>query len=195
MKKLALAVVFCFVAVPAFAEEKMAKDAKTEAKGEMKDMKAEAKGGEAAGGMGFMPRKVTKEDKKGIEAMFKAREEAMMKGDMAAVAATTDFPVFMVTDDSKGMVVSDTWTQDKWMKTMEASMKNMPKDMKMQHSRKYEFLTDSLAIVHDTASTTMGGKKMSWKGAELVVLKDGKWLVKAEMEGGWGDMAKSQGNM
>jgi hypothetical protein len=49
-------------------------------------------------------------------------------------------------------------------------------------------LTDSLAQVVSEYSMTMGGHKMSWKSSELLVRKNGKWLIKTMTEGGWGDM-------
>ena len=33
----------------------------------------------------------------------------------------------------------------------------------------------------------MGKTTMTWKNAQTVVLKDGKWMVKSMVEGGWGD--------
>jgi len=190
MTRLAVAAACCLWAATALAQDKMkTPGAPAKAKSEMKTEMG------AGAGMGWMPRKVTHEDKKGIEEMLTQDEAAWMKGDMAGVAANVDFPVYMVTDDSKGMVYTDAWTKDQWMKEMADAMKNMPKDMKMKHNRKYMFLTDDMAIVYDNMSATMGKQKMSWNSAELVVKKNGKWMIKSMMEGGWGDMAKAKGTM
>jgi hypothetical protein len=35
---------------------------------------------------------------------------------------------------------------------------------------------------------TMGKKSVTSRNTSILVRKDGKWLVKAMMEGGWGDM-------
>src|SRR5215467_5998074 len=43
------------------------------------------------------------QDKKEIAAFLKEMDELEKKGDMAAVLARIDFPVTMMTDDSKGM--------------------------------------------------------------------------------------------
>src|SRR5262245_37369978 len=131
MKKIALAVVVCFVSYSAFAADPKAPAAAPEAKA----------GGEAM--MGWQPRKITKEkeNKKSLEALFKAEEDAMKSGDMNAMAALVDFPVTMVTDDSGGNVMITTWDKDTYMKEMSESMKGMPKDMQMKSDRKVEFLT------------------------------------------------------
>ena len=58
---------------------------------------------------GWVPRKITKEqqDKKEIAALFKAMHEAGKNGDLNAAAALVDYPVLMVTDDSKGEATAD----------------------------------------------------------------------------------------
>jgi hypothetical protein len=152
----------------------------------------DAKGTATTNGMsGWTPRKVTHEDKKGIDAMLNQSEKAWKTGDIAATAALVDFPVYMVTDNSKGVVSTDTWTKDQYMTSMTEAMKNMPKDMKVKHNRKYDFLTDDMAMVYDNATMTMGKQTMNVRSASLVIKKDGKWMVKSMMEGGWGDsMAK-----
>src|SRR5207249_3432282 len=54
--------------------------------------------------MGPLSRKVTKEDKKGVDELYKKSEEAWKKGDVNALAELVDFPVIMLSDDSKGEV-------------------------------------------------------------------------------------------
>src|SRR5829696_4600227 len=54
--------------------------------------------------VGPMSRKVTKEDKKGIDELYKAAEDSMKKGDVTAFADLVDFPAIMLSDDSKGQV-------------------------------------------------------------------------------------------
>ena len=60
----------------------------------------------------------------------------------------------------------------------------------MRHKLTIFVLTDSLASVADEWSHTMGKKTRSGRASSLLVRKDGKWLVKAMMEGGWGDAMK-----
>lgn len=155
----------------------------------------------AAGDMqatGWTPRKVTKKDDKALDAFYKQYEETMMKGDMTAQAAMVDFPVFMATDDSKGMVSAGTYNKEQYVKMMEASMKAMPKmspeDMKKQAKetkRSYEWLTDTMVMVTTNCSMKMGNEKIPTKGTELLINKDGKWMVKSMVQGGWGEMMKS----
>jgi hypothetical protein len=185
MKKLLVLSVVALSSV-AFAQDKK------EMKGEMK---ADAKAAHMP--HGYTPRKVTKEDKKGIEAMFKAMEAAEMKGDMNAAMEHIDFPVYMMTDNSQGKVMSDSWTKEKYAKMMTDAMAQMPKDHAMKppkHNFKYFFLTDTMAIVTDQKTMHMGKEKMPVRSAMTVIQKDGKWMVKTMAEGGWGDSMGTGGS-
>ena len=51
-----------------------------------------------------------KKDKKELEAFGKAFEAAAMKGDVEAMAGMVDFPVIMLTDNSKGVFSSNEMT-------------------------------------------------------------------------------------
>lgn len=179
MMKLALAACCC-LSLSALAADKMAAPA------------APAKTAEVKAPMTFTPRKVTTEDKKGIEAMYAAHEAACMKGEWETAAASVDFPIYMVTDNAKGEVWAANWDRKQWIDDMTASMNAMPKDAKMKHDRKYTFLTNEMAMVSDTVTGTMGSKKETWKSAGLVVKKDGKWMMKSMIEGGWGDMPSAK---
>lgn len=143
--------------------------------------------------MGGASRAPKKEDKKGIDELYKAAEEAMKKGDVNASADLVDFPVTMVTDDSKGVESHSEVGRDAWIKMMEPFMKPgaMPKDMKMTHKHSPRFLSETLAFVDEDVTMTMGKQKASWKTESMVVLKDGKWKFKMQAEAGWGDAMKA----
>jgi hypothetical protein len=137
---------------------------------------------------GWAPRKVAREaqDKKEIEALLKAMDDAGKKGDLDAAVALVDFPVLMVTDDSKGQARGETWTKEQWVKVMQPFFKPNP-DMKMTHHHTIFLVTDSLATVDDQGTMTMGPKKIASRSSTLLIRKDGKWRVKSMIEGGWGD--------
>jgi hypothetical protein len=139
--------------------------------------------------------KVTKEDKKGVDDMYKAMEENMKKGDVEASAAMIDFPVLMVTDSSAGATMADMYDRAKWVATMKPAMENMPKDAKWTNKHKAEFLSDNLASVIEEHTMTMGKVKSTWKSHSLLVKKDGKWMQKSMTEGGWGDMMGAKATM
>src|SRR6266568_3953383 len=69
---------------------------------------------------GWVPRKVTndQQDRKEIAALSKAMHAAAKNGDLTAAVALVDFPVLMVTDDSKGEAPAESWTREKWMEVM-----------------------------------------------------------------------------
>jgi hypothetical protein len=138
---------------------------------------------------GWAPRKVAHEgqDRKEILALMKTMEEAGKKGDLAAAAAIVDFPVVMVTDDSKGQASAATWSKEQWTQVM-APMYEKPMEVKVTHRPEIFLASDSLATLNDVVTMTVGKKTITARNTTILVRKDGKWLVKAMMEGGWGDM-------
>jgi uncharacterized protein (TIGR02246 family) len=180
MSKLALALSLLAFAAPATAEEGKAGAAQNDPMA------------------GWKPPKVTHEaqDRKEISALFKAMEDAGQKGDLDAAAALVDFPVLMVTDDSKGQAMAETWSREKWTQAMAPFYKQpMPAGMKIAHRPAIFLLSDSLASVNDQQTTTMGKRKVASRSCTLLVRRDGRWRIKSMTEGGWGDaMAEHPGS-
>ena len=187
MKKLAL--VGCLVSAIAFAADKPAAP-------------AAPMGDKPAGGMmeGWTPRKVTKEDKKAVTDAMEAMHKTMMSGNMDEVKANYDWPIMMMTDDKDGNVMMTMADAAQWSKMMEPSMKAMMenKDMMAQMAKMPKpktdvtYLTDAMVLATSKMQMPMGKEKMEVRNAMILINKGGKWLVKGEMEGGWGDMAKKQ---
>jgi hypothetical protein len=179
MKMLSSALCLCLAASPAFAADNAA--AAPAGANAMPDMTK----------MGPGTRKLQHEaeDKKAIAAMMDANMATMEKGDVEAAANLVDFPVLMTTDSpTTGEASSVALTRDQWVAMMKPFMQPTPKDMKFSVKNNITMLTDSLGQVVSDCSMTMGKMKMKWKSADLVVLKNGKWLVKSMTEGGWGDL-------
>lgn len=126
-------------------------------------------------------------DKKEIMAVFAKMEAAGRKADLDAAAALVDFPVLMVTDDSKGEAQSSGWTREQWTEVMKPFYAK-PMEGKVTHKPTIFVVTDSLATVTDNWTMTMGGKTRSGRNSTLFVRKGGDWKIKAMVEGGWGDM-------
>jgi uncharacterized protein (TIGR02246 family) len=140
---------------------------------------------------GWTPKKVMKEaqDRKEIAALIHAMDEAGRKGDLAAAAALVDFPVLMITDNRKGQGSAVEWSREQWTQTMEPFYKQ-PMTGKVAHKPIVFLASDSLATLNDTVTMTLGKRVMTSRNTTLLVRKDGKWLVKTMMEGGWGDMGE-----
>lgn len=139
---------------------------------------------------GWVPPKVKNEvkDKKEITALFQAMETAAKSGDLEAAAALVDFPVMMMTDDSKGEAMGEPWSREQWVEVMEPFYAKPQKDMKVKHKPTIFLISDSLASVDDVCTMTMGGKTMTSRNSMFLVRREGKWRVKGMAEGGWGDM-------
>lgn len=125
-------------------------------------------------------------DRQEILALFQKMEQAGKQADLDAAAALVDFPVLMVTDDSKGEAYGEPWTREQWIQAMRPFYEK-PMDMQIQHKPTISVLTDSLATVVDRATFTMGGKTITTRSSTLLVRKGGQWKIKALVEGGWGD--------
>ncbi len=135
------------------------------------------------------PIKNEREMHKGIEALIAAAEQAGQKGDIEAGAALVDFPVTMITDDSKGALHMEQVSRDQWIAMMKPFYASMPKEKKPSVKHTIVPLSPTLAYVIGDVTATMGKTKGSWKDVSLVVLKDGHWKFKTQAEAGWGDMS------
>src|SRR6266545_4746445 len=103
---------------------------------------------------------------------FKAMEDAGRKGDLDAASALVDFPVLMVTDDSKGEATAGAWSKEQWMQVMAPFYKKPMGDMKVTHKPSIFMVTDSLASVDDQQTMTLGGKKVATRTTSLLVRKN-----------------------
>jgi hypothetical protein len=130
-----------------------------------------------------------KKDRQEIAALLKKMEAAGAKGDLDSAAALVDFPVLMVTDDSKGEGGGDAWSREQWLQVMKPFYaKPMPEGSQTQGKRTIVLVTDSLALVGAGWTMKMGPKKVSGTNGMILVRKGGAWKAKAMVEGGWGDM-------
>jgi hypothetical protein len=144
--------------------------------------------------MGPLSRPVTKQDKKGIDDLYKAFEDDMKKGDANAAADLCDFPVIMLSDDSKGVVKHFNATRDQWVKIFTPFAQNMPKDAKMTNKHTPTFLSDTLAVSIEQNSMSAGKMKGKWNAMAVLAQVDGKWKFKQMAEAGWGDMPSVPAN-
>jgi hypothetical protein len=144
---------------------------------------------------GWVPPKLANpaKDKKEILALFQAMDAAGKRGDIEAAAALIDFPVLMATDDSKGEGMGEMWERERWIEVMKPFYSKPMPDVRVTHKPDIFLLSDSLATVNDVATVKMGARTMTMRNTTLVLRRDGKWLVKAMAEAGWGDMTQAQG--
>jgi hypothetical protein len=144
-----------------------------------------------AGEAGGIARTVTnaKADRAEILALLRALEDAARRGDVNGAAALVDFPVLMVTDDSRGEAMADSWSKDQWLEVMAPFYKPAP-GATIAHHPSIFLVTDSLATVADEVTTTLGKRKLSTRSALLVVRTGGRWKVKSMIEGGFGGAPK-----
>jgi hypothetical protein len=128
-----------------------------------------------------------------IKAFFAEEEKLAKKMDFEGMLSRIDFPVYMATDDLKGVPEAKEFTREEYVAIMKPFWENMPKDMKMTHKPNITVLSDSLAAVIDDFTITMGKQKVSGKNLSFLVKRDGQWKWKMMAEAGWGGMAAGTG--
>lgn len=143
--------------------------------------------------MGPWTRKPTNEakTKQDVNAFLKQEDEIMKKRDFQGSLARIDFPLFMVTDDSKGVPKAKLYNRADYEREMKGMWEDMPPDLKVTHRPTITVLSDSLVSVTDDYRMTMGGKTMNGRNQAVLVKRDGQWKWKEMVEAGWGDMPQS----
>jgi hypothetical protein len=145
--------------------------------------------------MGPGARKPTNEAKtrSEIKAFFAEEEKLMKKGDFDAMLSRLDFPIYMATDDLKGVPEAEEYSRERYVKTMKPFWENMPKDMQTTHKPAITVMSDSMAAVIDDFTIKMGKQKIAGKNVSLLVKRDGEWKWKMMAEPGWGGMEAGTG--
>lgn len=145
--------------------------------------------------MGPGTRKPTneKKTKAEIQAFFDQNEALAKKGDFDGSLAMLDFPVYMITDDAKGVPEAALWTKEQYVAMMKPAWEHMPKDTKTTHKLTVAVLSDSLVNVTDDFTMTMGKQKVTARNLSVFVKRDGAWKWKVLGEAGWGGMHPSAG--
>lgn len=138
--------------------------------------------------MGPWTRKPTNEaqTKKEIAEFIKAGDEQAKKGDFAAALKQVHFPIYMMTDDAKGTIMAEPWSQAQYTEMMKPFWENMPKDSKITHKPTIVVLSDNMATLTDDFTMTMGKQTMSGRNAGVLVKVGNEWKWKVMAEAGWG---------
>jgi hypothetical protein len=177
-RPLAAALALCCLASPTLAEEKK--------KGAAAPNAASAPEASEAAPAARKPvsEATTKQE---VTAFFDQEEALMKKHDFETALSHIDFPLYMVTDDSKGVPLARSASREDYVKEMKPYWDHMPADMKTTHKRTLTVLSASLVSVSDEYRVQMGGKSMSGRNQALLVKRDGQWKWKQMAEAGWGD--------
>ena len=145
--------------------------------------------------MGPNARKPTNPDKTRaeIKAFYAEEEKLAQKGDFDATLSRIDFPVYMATDDLKGVPEAKEFTREEYVAMMKPFWEHMPKDMRTTHKPNVTVFSDSLVAVIDDFSMTTGKQKVTGKNLSFLVKRDGQWKWKMMAEPGWGGMSAGTG--
>ena len=136
---------------------------------------------------GPLSRRVTHEDRQGIEALFNALTEAWRKEDMPAVMNLYDLPIYSGTDNAAGDYQGAQCGGEQLLAILTALIQRERKDESRTQRRTPHFLSDSIAMVLVETSVTRNGDALgSYTSAILVIKKGGVWRFKSGVQAGHG---------
>lgn len=130
--------------------------------------------------------------KQSIDSWFAEYDNLSKNGDVEGMANMAMFPIHVITDDATGNGYAESWTRDQFIRNMTEAMKDTPADIEMTTARTPFFLTKDLVVVITNATVTGGGQVHEMVYADILVKVNGSWKFQTMVQGGWGDMLKSQ---
>ena len=136
---------------------------------------------------GPLSRRVTHEDRQGIEALFVAAADAKRKEDMQALMTLYDLPIYAGTDNAAGAYQAAECDYEQLRAILTATMPAERQDVSRTERRTPHFLSDSMAMVLVETSLTRNGDALgSYTSAILVIKNGGQWRFKSGVEAGHG---------
>ena len=136
---------------------------------------------------GPLSRKVTTEDRQGVETLFTAADNAWRQRDLQALTTLYDFPIYVGTDDSAGVYQGGEWDAEQFRAAMTAMMNVDFGNVARRDTRTPYFLSDSIAMVVVETSLTVGAEELApYTSAVLVIKKGNEWRFKSGVEAGHG---------
>ena len=136
---------------------------------------------------GPLSRRVTHEDRQGIETLFNAAADAWQKEDVQALMTLYDLPIYAGTDNAAGAYQAAPCDGEQLRAILTALMRAERKDVSRAERRTLHFLSDSIAMVLVETSVTRNGDALgSYTSAILVIKKDGLWRFKSGVQAGRG---------
>ena len=120
---------------------------------------------------------------------FYAREvELLKKNDFESISARIDYPVYMVSDDSKGEAVSSRMMKEQYAATFKPFFDKMPKPTDIKYKPPtVTVLSDTLANVVVDYTMHINGQKLDGRFAGLLVRRGGGWFWKVIAQAGGDD--------
>lgn len=140
---------------------------------------------------GPLSRKITNEDRQGIEALFNAADDAWGQRDLQALTTLYDFPIYVGTDDSGGTYQGAEWDADQFRAAMTAALQADGNRVDRRQKRTPHFLSDSMAIILVETSVRVSATELgSYPSAILVIKMGTRWCFKGGVEAGHGRRAE-----
>lgn len=140
---------------------------------------------------GPLSRPASRPDKAGLQALCKALDEALAKGDLDAAAQWVDFPILMATDGADGEFSYTTMDRETWRRAMTERREAQPAGAKLSVTHAARQLSDTLAEIDEEHALRAGKVRTAWRSSALAVKRQGRWKLKMLTEAGWGDALKA----
>lgn len=127
--------------------------------------------------------------KKEVDAFFAQEEQFNAAHDLKGAASLIDWPVTFLTDDGQGRVEVESLSMEAFFHKLQPFYEALPKDRRIAHQYRYEFISDSLVEVMDDLTMSVGTESSAGRSMCVLVKKDGEWKRKVIAEPGWGGSA------
>mgnify|MGYP001570192729 CR=1 FL=1 len=123
-----------------------------------------------------------------VRAVCDALELAFREGDLETTLDLADFPVLYVPVGAPSTEVGDSWDRAHWMGLLTPALETTARNGKLRGEYEIELLSSSLALVLTKHSMIEQGRLVTWRSAMHLVLRDGKWKIKALAGKGWAEV-------
>ena len=122
---------------------------------------------------------------------FATYEGYVLKNQLDNMADMAIFPLVVMTDDSQGNCVAQSWDRETYKQAMDMTAQGVDMStVSIESHRSPTFLNENLAVVITDAITTIAGQPQQSRYVDIMAKQDGEWRFKSMIQSGWGDMLK-----
>lgn len=129
------------------------------------------------------------QQQKEINEWFAAFDHLSEKFDIEGMANFGKFPMYVISDDSKGNGVTRVWNRADYIKAMKQAMKDTPQDIEYDTVRIPMMISPNLAVV--LTEWKIKGKNsessQTLKYVDFLLKENQQWKFQTMIQGGWGD--------
>ena len=141
-------------------------------------------------GMTYTPTRAATDE---LLAWFDRYDSHARHHDTGAMADMALFPLMVMTDDSAGECVAQTWDRATFIQAMSMAGADTA-TVEFDNRRSPVFLDEHLAVVVTDSVMTVDGETTRSRYVDVMARHGGEWRFKSMIQSGWGDMLRQHLN-